>query len=374
MKQMTPRAQNELTVAIVGVGLIGGSLGMAWRAANSARRVIGIVRRPEAVEEVIAVGACDEATTNMRQGVQDADVVVVCTPVTTIVPTVQQIAPYVKPGTIITDAGSTKHMICEKIWGNIPNDVTFIGGHPMAGSEKTGVRAADPYLFQNAVYVLTPPDESKQHEMATLQSLVKQTGAHTIVMDPKRHDLIVAAVSHVPHLLAATLVRTVSQVQEDIPETLNLAAGGFRDTTRIAEGSPGLWRDIVLTNRDAIQHVLHALQSSTQTLQKTLEHDDGPSLESYLSQARDVRMQIPNRAKGILTSVHELVVQVVDRPGEIAAVTRCIAEAGLNLIDIEIMRVREGEGGTLRIGFEDEVTCEQALHALQQHGYAVRVR
>lgn len=368
------RPNNDLTVAIVGVGLIGGSLGMAWRAGETVRRVIGIVRRPEAVEEVVAVGACDEATLDLAAGVAEADVVVVCTPVTTIVPTVQRLMPHVRPGCIVTDAGSTKRQICGALWQSCRDDVIFIGGHPMAGSEREGVQAADPYLFQNAVYVLTPPPCVNPDVLDRLRSLVEATGAHPVVMDPERHDLIVAAVSHVPHLMAATLVQTALAVQASIPETLNLAAGGFRDTTRIASGSPEIWRDICLTNRLAIQEVLGHLRAIQERLEEALAAADGEGIERFLAEARETRSKIPSRAKGILTSLHEIVVQVIDRPGEIAAVSGLLAEAGINIIDIEIMRVREGEGGTLRLGFEQENLANEALRILMQQGYTARRR
>lgn len=364
--------ESGLNIAIVGVGLIGGSLGMAWRARG--HKVTGIVRRPDAVDEVLAVGACDKATTDLAYGVQSADVVVVCTPVVSIVPTVEALLPHVPSGCIITDAGSTKRMICETLWAIERPDAPFIGGHPMAGSERTGVDAADPYLFQNAVYVLTPHKKTPPDALSRLEELVRQTGANTIVMDVERHDLIVAAVSHVPHLVAAALVQTASAVNHRIPETLTLAAGGFRDTTRIAAGSPSIWRDICTTNREAILQVLELFNQSTSRIEEVIREGNAGQIEDYLREAREQRLKVPNRSKGILSSVFELVVQIRDRPGEIAAVTTLIAEAAINIIDIEILRVREGEGGTLRLGFESDEACDAALRILVQAGYSVRRR
>lgn len=373
MKAAGDRRAPGLNITIVGVGLIGGSLGMAWRAgANSAHRVTGVVRRPEAALEAVSLGACDVATCDLAEGVAEADVVVVCTPVTSIVPTVRDLLPHVKPGCIITDAGSTKQTICEALWGSGRSDVTFIGGHPMAGSERGGVGAADPYLFQNAVYVLTPHETTPPDRLDMLRGLVEETGANTIVMDAARHDRIVAAISHVPHLIASILVQTAARVNETIPETLSLAAGGFRDTTRIAAGSPEIWRDICVTNRDAILEVLEMLGETSRHLKSYLEQADAERIERYLAEARMHRLKVPGRSKGILSTVHEVVIQLVDRPGEIAAVTRLLAEAGLNIIDIEILRVREGEGGTLRIGFEKAEACDQAVRILLGGGYSVR--
>lgn len=365
---------DRLRITIVGVGLIGGSLGMAWRAARRGLYVTGVVRRPESADEAVSLGACDEATTDLAEGVAQADVVVVCTPVTAIVPTVQRLLPYVRPGCIVTDAGSTKRAICEALWSGGRPDVPFIGGHPMAGSEKEGIRAADPYLFQNAVYVLTPHPSTDEGALRLLKELVEVTGARTMVMDPARHDLIVAAVSHVPHLLAASLVHTAAEVDRRIPQTLSLAAGGFRDTTRVAAGSPEIWRDICLTNREAILQVLGLFRQTADELERALAAADAERIEAYLHTAREHRLRVPNRAKGIISSLHELAVHVVDRPGELARVTGLVAEAGINLIDIEIMRVREGEGGTLRLGFESPEACDAAMRILMKNGYTVRRR
>lgn len=371
---MTPTEtgiREGLNIAIVGVGLIGGSLGMAWRAAPRAHRVIGIVRRPEAGDEAVALGACDEATCDLAEGVAGADVVVVCTPVTAIVPTVLELLPHVRPGCIVTDAGSTKQHICETLWAEGRDDVPFIGGHPMAGSERMGVGAADPYLFQNAVYVLTPNEDTPAESLGLLRSLVEETGANTIVMDAARHDRIVAAISHVPHLVASVLVQTAAEVNRAIPETLTLAAGGFRDTTRIAAGSPEIWRDICVTNRDAILEVLDILEEKSRHLRTLLERADATGIGKYLAEAREQRLKVPGRSKGILSTVHEIIVRIVDRPGELAAVTGLLADAGLNIIDIEILRVREGVGGTLRIGFESEQASDQAVRVLLSGGYSV---
>lgn len=372
MKDTAANGRRQLNITIVGVGLIGGSLGMAWRAGPGAHRVTGVVRRPESALEAVSLGACDEATCDLAEGVADADVVVVCTPVTSIVPTVRKLLPHVRPGCIVTDAGSTKQHICEALRQNARPDVPFIGGHPMAGSERGGVAAADPYLFQNAVYVLTPDEATPPESLALLQGLVEETGAKTIVMDAARHDRIVAAISHVPHLIASILVQTAAHVNERIPETFTLAAGGFRDTTRIAAGSSEIWRDICVTNRHAILEVLEILGETGRQLKCFLEQGDADGIERYLAEARTHRLKVPGRSKGILSTVHEIVIQLVDRPGEIAAVTGLLADAGLNIIDIEILRVREGEGGTLRIGFESETASDQAVRILLGAGYSVR--
>lgn len=362
-------------VAVVGVGLIGGSLGMAWRRADAAE-VIGVFRREESIAESLAVGAIDRGTTNLAEAAQEADVLVLCTPVRQIVPLGLQAAQYMKPGAIITDVGSTKSDICRQFWTELPDGVTFIGGHPMAGSELTGVAAADPYLFENAVYCLTPPAgmtaEAPPWRLAL--QLVEATGARSLQLTPEMHDLIVAAVSHVPHLTAAALVNTVAAQDAGEGCVLQLAAGGFRDTTRIAGGSETVWRDICMTNQTAILQVLRLLQSELRRFEQAIAAADENGLESLLAQAREARAAIPAKKRGLISAVHELTVMIVDAPGSIHRVTGLLAEAGLNILDIEIMRVREGEGGTLRLALAGEQAVAQALRILEAADYTCRRR
>jgi prephenate dehydrogenase len=189
------------TVAIVGVGLIGGSLGLAWRNAGAAK-VIGVTRRRQNLDVALSCGAIDEGTTDVAQGVAAADVVVLCTPVVDIVALARSIVAYVRPGTLLTDVGSTKAWIMREISSFLPGSLSFVGGHPMAGSEHTGVEAADPYLFENAIYCLTPSAgmAASDSSMRLLQDLVRATGARPLLLTPDVHDLIVAGISHVPHL------------------------------------------------------------------------------------------------------------------------------------------------------------------------------
>lgn len=365
-----------MRVSIIGIGLIGGSLGMALKqSAGPACEVIGVARRDETLAEAIGAGAIDRGTLAPAEGVAGADVVVVCTPVAMIVPMLQEIAPYVPQDAVVTDVGSTKQHICGAAWESFRQGPLFIGGHPLTGSEREGVLAGDPYLFQNAVYVLTPPpDPRAEAGLERLLTLVRRIGAQPMVLDPERHDRIVAAVSHLPHVVAAALVRAVGQIAAAEPAALKLAAGGFRDTTRIASGPPDVWRDICLTNAPAIITMLDRFREAMDAFRAVLAAGDGGALEGLFGAAREERKRIPARAKGILAPVWELVVRVVDKPGAIHAVTGLLAAEGINIIDIEILRVREGEGGTLRLAVETPQALSRALATLAAGGYAARER
>ena len=363
---ITPR------IAIIGVGLIGGSLGMSWRSRGAAAEVVGVTRREETIAEAINVGAIDRGTTDPIEGVRDADVVVVATPVGLIAPMVKTIAPALKPGCIVTDVGSTKSVVCREIWANVEGPYVFIGGHPMAGSEKAGVLAADMYLFQNAPYVLVPPPDCPGSPVETLVRLARAAGAHPMVMDCDEHDAIVATVSHLPHIVAAALVNAATARSARYDAMLQLAAGGFRDTTRVASGIEDVWTDICLTNVEQISAALDAFQFELSRFRRAIEQRDRDQLGDVLKQARQAREGLPAKSKGILGSVFDLVVHVVDRPNVIHEVTGIIGRANINIIDIEILKVREGEGGTLRLGFEKYESMVEAGRLLEQAGYRLR--
>lgn len=359
-------------IAIVGVGLIGGSLGMAWRSRGVASEVVGVTRREATISEAIAMGAIDKGTTDPALGVQGADVVVIATPVGTIAPMVRSIAPSLKPGTIVTDVGSTKSAVCREVWAEPTGAHIFIGGHPMAGSEKAGVLAADVYLFQNAPYVLVPPPDCPEAALEKLLMLAKAAGARPLVMGSDEHDAIVATVSHLPHLVAAALVNAASERSKEYDALLQLAAGGFRDTTRVASGIEDVWTDICLTNAMQITAALDAFERELARFRQAIEGRDPERLGAVLRSAREVRESLPAKSKGILGTVFDLVVHVVDRPNVIHEVTGIIGRAKINIIDIEILRVREGEGGTLRLAFERQESMEEAAGLLERAGYRLR--
>lgn len=360
-------------LAVVGMGLIGGSLALALRGRPPVAEVVGIDRDPRALELALSLGAADRVTTEL-DGVSGCRVVIISVPVCSIVTTAREIIPYCDPGTVISDVGSTKGAICREIGRFIPPEMTFIGGHPMSGSERTGIAAADRYLFQNAVYVLTPPDPCPDGALRLMEELVRAAGAHPLMLTPDEHDRAVAVTSHLPHVTAAALVQALARVGASVPAAYQLVAGGFRDTTRIAAGNPALWRDICLSNRDALLDVIDEMQAALSRFRDVLARGDGPALEQAFDEARRRRSGLRLHSKGILGRTFDIVVHVVDRPGVIGHVGTLLAERGINIIDIEILRVREGEGGTLRLAFERPEAMEEAVAVLRDAGYPARPR
>lgn len=359
-------------VTIVGVGLIGGSIGLALRAAGW-EKVGGLEVNSRHLEEALQLGAVSFGDTALTPELANAEIFVLATPVPQIVPAAHLVAKHARPGAVITDTGSTKEEIVRSLAGTLPADIWFVGGHPLAGSEETGIKGADPYLLENAFYLLTPLPSTPPAAVEAVVELVEATGAIPCFMSPQEHDRLVATVSHLPHLVAVALVQTAERLVGE-GDLQRFAAGGFRDTTRVASGSPALWRGIISSNR---AHVLAALDSFLAVLgalREAVEAGDFSVLEEQLARARAIREAIPRRGKGMLAPAWELVVQVADRPGAISTVTSILAQAGINIRDIEILRVREGEGGSLRLAVENQEMLTRALTLLSKAGYTVRAR
>ena len=240
-------------VSIIGVGLIGGSLGLALKKGRAVKKVTGIGRHLEKLKKARQMGAVDEYTTDFLSGVKDADLVVICTPVGLIASTLKKILPALKDGCLITDVGSVKGPVvaaAKKVIGS--RKVFFIGGHPMAGSEQAGIGSASRQLFVDAVWLLTPAKNTPEEKVAALTALLRRTGASILQLNAQSHDRIVSVTSHLPHLLAATMVNYLQLQDRKNPNTSRLTAGGFRDLTRIASSSPEIWADISLMNREEI--------------------------------------------------------------------------------------------------------------------------
>jgi prephenate dehydrogenase len=284
------------TVALVGVGLLGGSIGLALRERRLARRVVALARRPETVRRALALGAADEGSSAFEDGVRTADLVVLCTPVLTIPPLVQRLAPHLKPGAVVTDVGSTKAVLARELPRLLSPANRYVGGHPMAGSEKTGVEAARADLLVDACYLLTPDPETPDAVVERLERWVRGLGARPVRLDPEAHDRAVAGISHLPHVVAAALAAAVGGDGVDggsEPETLRqLIAGGFRSTTRIAASSPEMWRDICLTNREAVLAALRQFETELALFARALDGADGDALLAAFDRARHARQEL----------------------------------------------------------------------------------
>jgi prephenate dehydrogenase len=270
-------------ITIVGVGLIGGSVGLAAKARGIAGRVVGVGRDRWKLERAVRLGALDVFTTGLTQGVVDASLIVVCTPVDRIAATVREAAFVCGAGTVFTDGGSTKARLVAEIEPDLPPGVSFVGAHPLAGSEKGGVEHARADLFDNRVTVLTPTAVTNPAALERVEAFWKGLGSRTVRMSPEDHDRALATTSHLPHAVAAGLAGVTP------PEWLPLTAGGFRDVTRIAAADPWLWAAIFEANRDAVLAALRVFSGRMDEFTRLLEAADREGLVRWLSEGKQVR-------------------------------------------------------------------------------------
>ena len=317
--------------AVVGTGLIGGSIGLALRAKGW--HVTGRDADPVRAERALELGALDAVGDD-----PDAAITFVATPVSGIVEEARRALAH---GHVVTDVGSVKAPIVAGV-----DDPRFVGGHPMAGSEQEGVDGASADLFEGATWVLTPRLDTDPDAYTAVRSVVTALGAEVLALPPERHDDLVATVSHVPHLAAAALMVQAAEGAEENAAILRLAAGGFRDMTRIAAGAPGIWPDICAENRGAIVKALDTLITALSNMRDLVVLGDRPGLLSALERARYARTNLPAQGDRPAT-LAEVRVPVLDRPGVLAEVTTLLGELGVNILDIEIAHSTEGPHGVL---------------------------
>lgn len=276
---MTQPSLNSLHVAIIGMGLMGASLGYDLR--GRVRRVTGVVRRPEAVAATEASGCVDEATVDARAAAAEADLVVLATPVRTILRQIEELGPLMQPGAVLIDMGSTKTAICRAM-AALPEHVQPVGGHPMCGKEVAGLEAAEPGLYRGCTFVLCPLPRTASQALELAQALVARIHARPLILDPERHDQLVAAISHLPYLSASALVAHVMSVAEEDERVWEVAASGFRDASRVAASDVRMMLDILLTNSSAVMNALDDFADQIAGLRRALAAGDEALLTRQL--------------------------------------------------------------------------------------------
>ncbi len=281
--------------AIIGIGLIGGSFALAAKRAGIVETVVGVARSDETRQAALEVGAADEVATDPARAVRGADLVYIAVPVGATRSIFGQIRDSLEPGALVTDAGSTKREVMQAAAELLPDHVSFIGGHPMAGSEQSGVQAAQADLFQNAVYFLTPTEATSSDEMDRMLEVVRALGAIPSVQTADVHDRIAAATSHLPHLVSAALASTVAKLLTDSQQAQDFLGTGFSDTTRLAEGSPEVWRDIFLSNADNLAASAEELIGVLQAFVAALHNEDPDACERLLREARRARRRLTDQ-------------------------------------------------------------------------------
>ncbi len=269
---------------------MGGSFGMALRQRGVAGEVVGVVRRPEAVDEAVALGAVDRATLDGPAAVAESDIVVLCTPVRTILRQIEEFGPYLRPGTVLTDMGSTKRAVCRAMEA-LPEGVQPVGSHPMCGKETSGIAAAQPDLYQDKIWVVSPLPRSSAEAVRTVEALGRAVGSRVIHLAPDRHDRLVAAISHLPYLLSCGLVAAADAVAQDDPDVWTVAASGFRDTSRLAASDVRMLLDILFTNQEPVLAMVERFQEELRALAEHLRRGDERGLAAALERIRAIRRE-----------------------------------------------------------------------------------
>jgi prephenate dehydrogenase len=361
-------------VVILGVGLIGGSLALSFKERTNCT-VVGFDTSEENLEKARSLGVIDEGYVSLKDAVHEADFIIIAVPIGQIGAYLEQLVSLpLKSTCIISDVGSTKTEVA-KLGSQLNRaGYTFIGGHPMAGSHRSGVLAAHSLLFENAYYVLTPEPETPLADVERLSRLLQTaTHAQVVIMDPIYHDKVVGAISHLPHVIATGLVAQVGDYNDANGWFHRLAAGGFRDLTRIAASHPVMWRDILLSNREELLLLLDDWIKQMTQFQQAIHREDADWIESIFARSRDLRLGLPEKERGLLAPVYECYINIPDAPGLIGQIATLLGEFDINLSNIGIMENREELHGILRLVFRTLSDYERAIPCLEQAGYNVYI-
>ncbi|MGM0845958.1 MAG: prephenate dehydrogenase [Bacillota bacterium] len=355
------------TVLAAGLGLIGGSLCISIKKAHPEARIVGYDKNKE--QQILAkeLGVIDEEAGSFEEAAEAADLIILAAPVNAILNLIESLQKAdLKRNAIITDAGSVKSPILEASKLLAGKGAAFIGGHPMAGSHKSGVKAAKDLLFENAYYILTPGEGTSEKEVRDLKHWLSGTRAKFLSLNAKEHDELTGIISHFPHLIATSLVQTAMNAEDQFPYISRLAAGGFKDTTRIASADPQMWSDITLQNNQVLLKLLRNWKESMDELIGWIEEEDKKSVYRFFSEAKAFRDGLPVKSKGAIPAFYDMYVDIPDVPGVIAKITGLLAEANVSLTNIRVLEMREDTVGRLVISFQNNFDLERGKKILSQ--------
>jgi prephenate dehydrogenase len=358
-----------MKIVVSGLGVIGASLALAVKQRNRGYLVAGY-DRPDVLDFALKNQIIDQKINNWPQDASDADLIILSTPLSVIKEQLSELNNVVDKHVIVSDTGSTKAELAEHA-ASLNFSGTYIGGHPMTGSEKSGVSAANPLLFQNALYVLCGmTDDNEKLVKEKLFPVLEAVKARIFTIDADTHDKVLASISHLPQLLAVALVNYVGQEQSETNYPFfEMAAGGFRDLTRIASSSVSIWQDIINSNR---KNVVEALDKFARTLEnEKLEIGD---LSEIFKKANNFRSQVPKDTKGFLYPLVDILVYVKDEVGVISKIANKLAEYNIDIRDIELLKIREKEGGVFRLSLNDRAEAVRAAELMNTLNYRAFIR
>lgn len=358
---------------IIGTGLIGGSLALALKRQGLGGEVLGYDADPASLERALKMGAVDAACASAAELAARCGLVVVAVPVGVIPRVLAEIAAHLEAGALVIDVGSTKERIVRAAAESLPAGAVFVGGHPMAGSERQGIDNATPDLFVNAAFIFTPTPDCAAETQAFLSQTFTAIGARVIFMDPRVHDRAVSMVSHLPHVLAFALMNAAGEEGREVRGMGHIISGGFRDMTRIASSDPSLWAGILLENRAEVGRALGLFGRYLEELRKALAAEDAAALEEAIERARSSRLEMMPALRTVLQELYTLSIPVDNRPGIVSEITLAMGEKGINIEDLEIAHPLEGEVGLLKVYVRGAEAAESAREVLAGRGFRLNL-
>lgn len=360
-------------IGFIGLGLIGGSIAKAIRYFYPQIKLIAASGRKETIDFALSEHLIDEGYETVDAAFSRCDYIFLCAPVSCNAKYLEVLKPIIKESCLITDVGSTKSDIHQKV-SALSMEKNFIGGHPMAGSEKTGLHNAKRHLIENAYYILTPASAVPKETVEDFTEFIASLNAIPLILDCQEHDYVTAAISHLPHLIAAGLVNLVKQSDSKEEYMKTMAAGGFKDITRIASSSPVMWEQICMTNRKNIAALLEQYIESMQQIKASLLAQHGQDIYDFFEESKEYRNSFSDISAGPIKKAYVLYVDLLDEAGGIATVATILACNQINLKNIGIVNNREFEDAVLKIEFYEEEPCKKASELLQKHRYTVYER
>lgn len=357
-----------MKIIISGLGLIGASLAQAIRKNLSDVAILGY-DHPEILDIAIDRGIVDARVETWPEDCNGVDIIFLCTPLSVIEQHLQQLNNVVDQNTIVTDVGSTKAYLTRHVKAMNFSGI-YVGGHPMTGAEKSGIGAANPLLFENAIYILTHSEVKEQPMVkGKLYPLLEAIKARTLILEPELHDQVMAVISHLPQIIAIGLMNLVAEKNQDNRPYFELAAGGFRDLTRIASSSYDMWKDILKSNRRNIETVISDFIKFLENYRSGLNN-----LSGAFAHANQARANVPRHSKGFLAPLTDIMVYVHDQVGVIAKIANALSDGGIDIRDMELLKIREKEGGVFRLSFSSQKEAQEAIRILESIQYQAFIR
>ena len=361
------------TIGFIGLGLIGGSIAKKMKSNQPDIKIYATAHHKETIQEAYRDGLIENNTLLPLSAFHNCDYIFLCAPVQKNLEYLRELKEIIREDCMITDVGSTKTEIHEEVI-RLHMEANFIGGHPMAGSEKTGILSAVPTLLENAYYIMTPTAVTPQDKINEFRDFVLSLGALPLILDYKTHDYSTAAISHLPHMIAYTLVNLVKQSDDDQETMKTIAAGGFKDITRIASSSPVMWQNICASNREPILTLMDKYISLLKKLRGYIDASDEQALMDFFQQAKDYRESMTLPSVKSPTVCYECYVDLADETGGIAAITGLLAKAQISIKNISIVNNREFDEGVLQLVFPDKQALTRGQRLLKNEGYTLHHR